>query len=289
MDYLLLSCSVFCVSSASIFANIYNRKTAEKNAIPLYNLLYAIATLVGWGVLFLTGVSFDVRVLPYSIIFALGYSVTTITMVMALKCGPMSITALISQLSILFVTVWGFIFWKQKVTSLVLAGICLVIVSLVLVLLKGKKEGGSKISLRWIILCLLMFAGNACCAIAQKQQQLDFDGKHGNMLMFFAMIMILAVVAVRYFICTKKEVVPLVKTPFYLPIGAGLFNVIHNLVLIILATSKISTSIVYSVLAVGGIMVTSLASILLFKEKLRWWQWIGIIVGAVAIVLISIG
>jgi multidrug transporter EmrE-like cation transporter len=42
------------------------------------------------------------------------------------------------------------------------------------------------------------------------------------------------------------------------------------------------------VIAVGGLAVTSIFSLVAFKEKLHWWQWVGVAVGAVAVALLSL-
>ena len=55
------------------------------------------------------------------------------------------------------------------------------------------------------------------------------------------------------------------------PVAAGVTNVLLNLAVIILATSELSPSLIYPVLAVGGLAVTMLFSIFAFKEKLKWW------------------
>ena len=45
---------------------------------------------------------------------------------------------------------------------------------------------------------------------------------------------------------------------------------------------------VYPVLSIGSLMVTTFFSVFIFKEKMRWWQWIGVVVGATAVGLLSI-
>ena len=72
------------------------------------------------------------------------------------------------------------------------------------------------------------------------------------------------------------------------PIFAGLGNVVLNFLVILLATSTVSTNLIYPVIAVGGMAVTMLFSQLVFKEKLRTAQWFGILTGVIATVLLSL-
>ena len=37
-----------------------------------------------------------------------------------------------------------------------------------------------------------------------------------------------------------------------------------------------------------ALSVTTVFSVLIFKEKMKWWRWCGVAVGAVAVVLLSI-
>lgn len=55
-----------------------------------------------------------------------------------------------------------------------------------------------------------------------------------------------------------------------------------------MALTALSPSLIYPVLGVGGLAVVTIFSLLVFKEKMRWWQWIGVAVGAVAVLLLSI-
>ena len=53
-------------------------------------------------------------------------------------------------------------------------------------------------------------------------------------------------------------------------------------------TSTLSPSLIYPTLAIASIAITTLFSTLVFKEKIYWWQWVGVFVGTVAVVLLSI-
>ena len=59
-------------------------------------------------------------------------------------------------------------------------------------------------------------------------------------------------------------------------------------ILIILATSPISPSLIYPSLAIGSLMVNIVFSAFVFKEKMRWWQWVGVGIGALATGILSL-
>ena len=89
-------------------------------------------------------------------------------------------------------------------------------------------------------------------------------------------------------ISDKRDTKEIVKESGYFPFISGALNFALNLILIILASSALSPSLIYPVLAVGSLAITTVFSVFIFKEKMFWWQWIGVFLGAIAVVLLSI-
>ena len=56
----------------------------------------------------------------------------------------------------------------------------------------------------------------------------------------------------------------------------------------LMALTDLSPSLIYPVIGVGGLAVVTIVSLFIFREKMRWWQWVGVAVGAVAVALLSI-
>lgn len=108
------------------------------------------------------------------------------------------------------------------------------------------------------------------------------------MLMLFATGISTAFCLINYLRSDKTDGKAILKASAPFPIVAGVCNVLLNLFVMLLATSTISPSLIYPVLAVGGLSITSVFSALVFRDKLAWWQWLGIAVGALAVILLSI-
>lgn len=291
MPYVYLISAVGLMSVLSLLGTGFNRKNAEeKNIAPLYNFLLCSVSCLTWGVIYAFRFSFEPKVLLYSLGFGVCYALVMISLLKALAIGHTSLTALMQQLSLIGTTVWGFIFWgtwNTQKAPLIITGLVLVVVSLCLSLYSGKKSE-QKISLKWAGYAFTAFFANAGCAIFQKQQQIDFAGEHGSMFMFFAVLLAAIICWVVFLSGEKPDVPKLVKTSWVYPLGAGMSNAVGNLFIVILATSTLSANLIYPAIAVGGLAITSLASAYFFKEKLAWWQWIGVAVGAVAVALLSI-
>lgn len=288
MFYFYLVVSVFMVASASIFGKFFERKNeTAKDATKLYNFFQLASIFLIWGILYAFNCSFDVRVLPYCVLFAACFTVCNIGVINALKYGPTTLTALFNSLSLLVTTIWGFIFWNDKITLIVITGLLLVTVSIYLCLYTGKKEE-KQFSWKWLFFVLLAFFGNAGCTIAQRTQQMQFNGHHKYMLMSFAMFLSTIACFVIYVLGDKKDSKEILKKSWFLPVTAGACNVVLNLFVMLLATSPLSPSLIYPVIGVGGLMIVTIVSLFIFKEKLRWQQWLGIVVGTIATLLLSI-
>lgn len=293
MPYLYLIASLFLSTSVSLCGGFFNRKNTDKpNPTPIYNFVYCLTCLLCWVVMFITDFSFDPRVLLYSCGFGLCYTFCQVGYIGALRTGPLSLTNLLLQLSLIGTTIWGFFFWNSEFTIPVGVGLLLVVVSLWLSLYTKKEASGEakteKLSLKWLLYSLLAFTGNAGCSIIQRTQQMHFDGKYGNQLMAFALLFAVAFTLVIYLRSDKTQTRAILKCSSCFPIIAGASNFLLNLFIILLAGTSISPSLIYPVIGVGGMAFVSIFSLVFFREKLRLSQWIGIAIGALAVALLSI-
>ena len=288
MPYFYLIASVFMSASSSIIGKVFNKgNDSKKDSTIFFNFLLMISVFIGWGVLYITEFSFETNVLGYSVLFAVCYTAYNIGVINALKFGPAMLTSLFISLSLLLTTIWGFLFWNAKITAPVVIGLILVICAIVLCLYTKDKDEKS-ISLKWLFYVALAFFGNAGCSIVQRTQQVQYDGKHGNMLMLFAMGFCTLAYLIIYLRSNKEDTPEMLKTSWWMPVCAGVCNLILNVFVMLMAVTDLSPSLIYPVIGVGGLAVVTIFSLLVFKEKMRWWQWLGVTIGMVAVLLLSI-
>lgn len=288
MPYLILTAATIFMSCNGIGATFYNRKNSSfKEAAKIYNLLILGTVFLCWLIKFLTNPVFDFTVIIYSLIFTVGYTTAMLSSVRAYREGSMTLSSLIMQLSMISTTIWGFIFWGSKITATVIVGLFLVIVALVFCLYTGKVGKGEKkrISAKWLLFISLFFVGNSVGTITQRTQQIDFNTAYGDFFMTVATAVSFAVCLFVYLKSDKSDTKKILEGSWYVPILCGVFNFLQNLFVIILAT-LLSANIVYPVLMIGSLAVTSIFSIAIFKERMNWWQWVGVVLGAIAIALL---
>ncbi len=287
MQIFLLVLAVFFSSLGStVLPGFYTRKNAGlRGESDLYNLCRHTGILLFWGVYYAFNFSFEAAVLPYCLLIALGY-ITCFWILDAMECGPVSLVSLFVSLSLVVSSLYGFFFWDVKVTAVAIVGLVLVVISLWLVLHKGKEQ--KPISKKWLLLVAIFFPGNAAYSIGQRAQQLAFHGDHKGQLMFFGLLITVIGALIRYLVRRKKGFDRIPAKTVVIPFAASVINGFYNLFVMTLATLPLSSSIIYPAIAVGSLAITSLFSFFVLKEKMKWWQWLGIAVGAVAVGLLSI-
>ena len=287
MYYLYLLGCIICIASSSIFSALFNRKNIFRgNTSNIYAFVNVVAVQLGWIILYILDWSFDSGVLLYALAFGACYTAANIGIINAIRYGSISLSSLFQQLSLVAVAVWGFFFWDTKFGIITAIGLILVIVSLCLCLLNG--GGNSGFSFKWIIYVALSFFGNAGCSIITKTQQMKYNGQYGAQFMAFASLFSLVICLSMFLRTNTHNFFEVMKYSWYLPVIAGVLNVLLNLFIMRLAVSPLSPALIYPAISVGGILVVSLTSALAFKEKMSRRQWIGVGVGAVAVALLSL-
>lgn len=96
---------------------------------------------------------------------------SNIGIINALKNGPITLTSLFCQLSLLLASAWGFIFWGAEFTFFTATGLVLAATALWLCLYGGKKKANTKTDIKWFFFVSLAVIGNAGCSIIQRTQQ----------------------------------------------------------------------------------------------------------------------
>ena len=289
MEYVYLLLAMTFSAVITIAGRLYNNKNREvKNVTRLYSVLVASAASLGWLILWITDFSFDIRVLPFAMLYGILYASFTVGMLGALQSGSTSLTALVKQVALVGVSFWGFFFWDTEFTSLSAIGIVALLISLGLCLIVKEKKGSSHHMGKWLFYALLITAGNAGCSILQRYQQMAFDYQHKNMLMFFGCFFA-AIFCLIFAMGEKKENWgKAFASSWMFPLLAGSSSALSNVFILLLVKSQMSPVILYPGVAVGGLMITTGVSFFGFRERLRPLQWLGLVVGAVALVLLNL-
>ncbi len=289
MSYFYLFMAMVFSAAITVGSRCYNQKNqGVDGADGLYRLLVPCAGTLMWLVLWLREPSFDLGVLPYSLLYSLCYLSFTMGMLGAVKTGSTSLTGLVKQAALVGVSLWGFVFWDTRFTLAAGFGIGLLILSLGFCLITREQRSETYDIRKWLLFAALVAVGNAGCSIVQRYQQMAFDYGHKNMFMLFSV----AFAAVWALLLSLKENKQnwrsAAKASWPFAFLAGCSGAASNIFILLLVKRQLSPVILYPGVAVGGLMLTTLITFFGFREKLRPLQWLGLAVGAVSLVLLNL-
>ena len=232
--------------------------------------------------------------LPAAAIFGLGFSLTIYFNLKSLHNGPVSITTLIMNFSLIMPLSYSFIWLGEDITIFRVIGILLIVVCMI-IFTNPKLSGGEKISGKWIASTLLAMLFNGCISLIQKIYALETENVYSApYLMYcylFATLFSVIICAFSNIGKTGDDRINL-RRFFNLPMCGiallcGLSNGMMNYMVLLLAT-LMDGAIVYPAVQGGGPIITTIISMVIFKEKLTWKQAAAIVMGVAAIVLLNL-
>lgn len=295
MSALYLLIIIFGISVQGVFKKSYSLKTGNLGVFTFTTVTVMTACIffmVKAGFKF----NFDAEILPYAIAFAAAYCAASIFGFLAILHGPLSLTSLATSYSLLIPTFWGILFEGDETSVWLYLGIALLAASLVFINLKDKKpaeangeseSSGAKITLKWVIFAMTALVTNGVCSTVQPAQTEKFGGKYDAVFMVIALAMVSLFLLVFILFKERGEIIPSVKCGAHLMVLCGIANGLVNL-FVMIASAVIPNSVMFPLISAGGIVLTWLISVFLYKEKLSVKQNIGLVLGIISIVFLNL-
>lgn len=286
MNSLLILLVVITLSTQHISKKNYSEKMSGAGAIT-FSAISALVAALFFVFQIKLPLSFDSAIVPYAVIFGLGYGSAVLCSVLAIACGSLSLTSLITSYSLIIPTLYGMFFLNEEISSFLIVGLLLLMISLFLINFVKGNATGEKISLKWLFYVTVAFFGNGICSAAQKVQQVDFDGKYKAEFMVIALIIVVTALVILAFFTEKKDVVPAIKKGIVPIVICGAANGVANLLVMILST-RTSASVMYPLVSAGSIILTYFISRFWYKEKLTRLQNIGFALGVASVIFLNL-
>lgn len=281
MNAFLLMMIIVFASLQSVSKKAFSEKVS--GGVYIFSALSSLAAIL-FFVATAVKPEFNTAFLPYSAGFGIAYAVSLVFGFMAIECGSLSLTTLMTSYSLMIPMFYGLIFLKEQVSDLMYAGIILLFISIVLI---NKRNGDNVITVKWLIYVFLSFVGNGMCSVVQKMQQNAFGGAYKSEFMIAALALVTVILAVCSIIKERKNFALYLKKGWGLALGCGLMNGAVNLFVMFLS-GKMPVSIMFPSISAGGIVITFLISKFLYKEKLSRRQLWGFGAGILSIIFLSI-
>lgn len=287
---LLLPISMLACLLGGTINKIYSSRWNEHGA---FRYVFTLTTgLVSAIILFLWGgiEHISVFTLALGVTFGVVTALQSIFLLQALQLGSYAYTVVFTSLSMLIPALSGCIFWNEKLGILQIIGMLLIVICLILSV--DRSEGNKKITLKWLFACGIAFLCGGLIGVLQKIHQTSpyQDELNAFLVIAFAFSCIFSAVACLISINRDGKIRLLRNEKILimtLLIIAGACIAVNNKLNLYL--SGVMNSAIFFPLVNGGhLVLTALVAVVFFHEKLTARQWVGLVSGFVAVLMLCI-
>ncbi len=289
----LLAISFVTCTVTNITKNWYSRKiSTSTRGTWFFVLIQCLATAVlifaingGMG-------EFSWYSLFMGLIFGVVGTLQLITFMYAIAIGPFSYSSVISSMATLIPTLAGAIFWNEKISIFQWIGIGLMVVCIIFSTDKPKTKDDRKVGTKWLLIILSSTVLGGFIGILQKMHQTSVYKEQTSLFLVSSFLISAAIAGVMMVICRNKRqgdnVTPGAKTAWkwLIPLISGLSFAFPHIINLYLS-GVLEAAIMFPVVNLGPLVLTTVAAAVIFKEKLSVRQWIGICIGIVSTLFVS--
>ena len=299
MVYALLVACIAFMAMQTFSLRYLKAENIRQNLLAngLFSALIAIAFVVFVGV---KGMTISAPTVWFGAMFGFGFIATVSVYYYAMQSGPLSYTTFFFSASMIVPVIIGLFVWDESLKMTQGIGMAMFMAAFDCISVLGGEKGG-KVNVRWIILCFATWLLNGLIGVVSKQHQINMAGTEyvQMMMMSFVFAAVFALIAAVFFAVLdskkeKKTVGAVVKTDMSLMwhgkvplLGAALGSGMANVIMTYLS-SRLPGGYLYPITLGSVVVLVSLFSILVLKEKPSKPGLIGILIGLVAIVVTNL-
>lgn len=282
----LLLLSIFAASLNSIMLH----KLPKDSDVFLFNLIGAVI----WFCILFSINGFKLELTGSTIFWGLLYGIVQMAFLVfktkAMNTGPVSVTTLIGNCSLILSTIVGVVIWNEKVSIWQILGIFFLIIAFFFC---TYTKSTNKISKSWVFYCVFFFVFAASVGIVFKMFSKMGKCKPNDMMTVAAIVLSIL------FFCKKivdhiklkhsaieKKGICINKTFFLLALISGILSCLYNRLNVSLA-GKFDSAIFYPCFNGGVILLSLILSFVVLKERISKNQIFGLTLGSVAVLIIG--
>lgn len=232
----------------------------------------------------------------YTLLFGAAFGAVTtlrgVTNIAALNCGPMSYTSVIISFFTLISALSGVLFFGETLGWAQIVGMVLMLASFVLAAKsdgKGKRSNG-----KWLVLCLVAFLATGGIGLMQKVHQGSAHRDELNAFLITAFISASVFCSAVVYVLKKRagrsaqtaDQAP--RRPYLLLLIMLIsgFCVAANHRFNLYLSGIMNSAVFFPIVNGGGLVLTTIAAVTVFRERLVKKQWVGLILGIASVVFL---
>ena len=263
-----------------IFNNVCKKDLQTGAHVYRFNTLsYAICILL-FGIIAISR-GFSLFTIFLGVLFGVVTALSNYYKMQSLSCGPMHITLLITTSSMIIPTMSGVFFGE----SFSVYKLILVFVLIFFIYLSLEKKNSTEINKKWLIFCALTFVLQGSIGVLQKIHQ---SSEHKDEIGGFLFVAFICSIVYSHFRAKKgfKALNFNRKLFIFAPI-CGLCTFLMNFLNLRLS-GLLPSQIFFPVVNGSAIILSSVMSVIIFKEKLTKRQIMGLCGGILSLISICL-
>ena len=282
-NYMTTALLILSISSVvlqnGIFNSLCKKHLKTNDDIYKFNIfVYAVCILI-FGILTLNG-SLSLYTVLLGVLFGVVTALSNLYKMLALSKGPMHITLLITTSSMIIPTLSG-VFFGEKFS---LFKILLVLILIYFIYLSIGKSKEGKINRSWGIYCLLAFILIGSIGLIQKIHQTSSHKSEisGFLCVSFFISLIISGLRVKdkKNFKDKKNLIPLAMICGGCTFGMNYIN--------LKLSGLLPSQLFFPLVNGSAIILSSLMSMIVFKERLSKKQTVGLVGGIICLIAICL-
>ena len=278
--YLLIIIADILLAATFVFQKKYQSLAGTSMKAGLvYN---SIAGLFS-AIMFLCINRFDVKITGFSFLMAAIFATVIILYIFIgfklMEKGCMSLYTLFLMAGGMTVPyIWGVLFLNEDLTIIRSIGLIVIIVAICI-----SNSGSNKTDKKLIIMCITVFLLNGASSVISKMHQINPVSQVVTSPDFAFLVMTIKSVvcfvilfANRKRFCSDSSKVSfgaILPVVFFAAIMDGISYMLQ-----LIGATQLPASVLYPMVTGGSVIITSLAAVAVFREKLSLRQWIGVAV-----------
>lgn len=285
---LLLAVSMAAALGGGIIKNYFCIGISQS---PLDRHLYNGVTSLAAGVILLAwgGIS---SVSPFTVTLGIAFGITTalqqLSSLKAMEQGPWAYTSVIISLSTLIPALSGMLFWNERISWPQVVGMILMIGCLALSV--NIKPDVKKASFKWLITCLAAFLCTGLIGVMQKWHQNSNSKSELNAFLVIAFFIsfIYSIVSRAVLRRRSHEKTACVSGNWPVAailIGGGVCAAVNNKLNLFLS-GAMESAVFFPIVNGGGLVLITIAAVLIFRERLTFRQWVGLALGILSVIFL---
>ena len=299
MTYVLIPVCIVFMAMQTLSLRYLKAKNMRQNLLAngVFSALIAIAFVI---FALVKGLTMSAPTIWFGALFGFMFIATVSVYYYAMQSGSLSYTTFFFSASMIVPVIIGLFAWDESLKLTQGIGMLMFMAAFYCISVLGGEKGG-KVNVRWIILCFSTWLLNGLLGCVSKQHQINMNGsEYVQMMMMsfvFAAVFALLAAIVLMAVDSKKEkasVGTIAKEDMALMwngkgplIGAALGSGAANVIMTYLS-SRLPGGYLYPINLGSVVVLVSLFSILVLKEKPSKPGLVGILIGLAAIVVTNL-